>query len=664
MSGEPPKKKRRYSGSNMTGESAESLRQQRCHLPIYSARGRLNLEIRKTSSAIIIGETGSGKTTQIPQYLYESGMAREGMIACTQPRRVAAITVAQRVAMEMGVELGKQVGYCVRFDDMTSPGTKIKYMTDGMLLREAILDPLLSKYAVVILDEAHERTIHTDVLFGVIKDAQQKRKKGKACPLKVIVMSATMDVDHFSTYFNNAPVLYIEGREHPIELLYSSMPQSDYLFAAIVTVFQIHQDEPPGHDILVFLTGQEEIEAMLKSVKDIAKDLPSDCPQLLVCPMYAALPPGQQLKIFQPTPAGSRKVILATNIAETSITIQGIKHVIDTGKVKAKSYQPGSGLDLLKVQWVSKSQAWQRTGRSGREDSGTCWRLYTENQFQELRENTIPEIQRCNLSSVVLQLLALGIPNILRFDFMDKPSAESIINAVDQLNLLAAVEKKDKVQLTSLGKKMAIFPLEPRLSKVILMAKEYNCLEEILTIVSLLSVESVLFTPHNKREDAHAARKKFTSSDGDHIMLLNIYRAYKAVKGNKQWCFENFINMRHMRNALDIRHQLREMCVRAGLPIQSCGPDTSAIRKCISSGQFMNTAELQREGEYVTLDRRQSVSIHPSSCLFQCKPAYVLYNELVYTTKCYMRNICVVDPEWLYEAAPTYFKRRYGGKNR
>ncbi|XP_070532623.1 ATP-dependent RNA helicase DHX33-like [Ptychodera flava] len=658
MSGEPMKKKRRLSGFGMIA-STDELYEQRCSLPIYPARSKLVNEIRKTSSVIVIGETGSGKTTQIPQYVSEAGLVKNAMIACTQPRRVAAITVAQRVAMEMNVELGKEVGYCVRFDDMTSAQTKIKYMTDGMLLREALLDPLLLRYNMVILDEAHERTIHTDVLFGIVKDAQKKRKDGVHHPLKIVVMSATMDVDHFSRYFNNCNVLYLEGRQYPIEIFYCNQPQSDYLFSAVVSIFQIHQEEPPGHDILVFLTGQEEIEAVVKSVRDIAQDLSTDYPRLFVCPMYAALPPSQQLKIFQPTPQGARKVIIATNIAETSVTIQGIKHVIDTGKVKARSYRAGSGLDILKVQWLSKAQAWQRTGRSGREDSGTCWRLYTEEEFEALPDNTIPEIQRCNLASVVLQLLALGIPNILEFDFIDKPSSEAIIGALDQLHLLSAVEKTDQIQLTPFGKRMVMFPLEPQFSRILLMAKEYSCLEEVLTIVSMLSVESVLHTPHSKRENALAARKKFESSDGDFIMLLNIYKAYRAVKGNKEWCFENFINGRHMQTALDVRQQLHGMCLKARLTIQSCGQNTSAIRKCMTSGLFMNSAELQRDGEYLTLDRRQSVYIHPSSCLFQCKPAYVLYSELVHTSKCYMRNLCVVDPEWLYEAAPTYFKRRY-----
>ncbi|XP_071798276.1 ATP-dependent RNA helicase DHX33-like isoform X1 [Asterias amurensis] len=654
-----PKRQKFSHGNNANGmDQSEKLYQHRCSLPIYTARSKLMRELRKNTSSIVIGETGSGKTTQIPQFLLEAGICKGGMIACTQPRRVAAISIANRVSSEMSVNIGEKVGYCVRFDDTTSPETKIKYMTDGMLLREAILDPKLLRYSFIILDEAHERTVHTDVLFGVVKKAQKIRAGNDHKSLKIVVMSATMDVDHFSQYFNDAPVLYLQGRQHPIKLLYSHEAQSDYLFAALVAIFQIHQKYPAEEDMLVFLTGQEEIESMVRSIKEVAMDLPSDCPELVVTPMYAALPPHQQLKVFQPAPSGKRKIILSTNIAETSVTIPGIKHVIDTGKVKAKSYQPGSGLDMLKVQWVSQAQAWQRTGRAGREDSGSCWRLYTENEFARLPANTVPEIQRCNLANVVLQLLALNIRDVLNFDFMDPPSKESLRSALDQLKLLGALDKENSKQLTSIGRQMSVFPLEPRLSRVILASAHHGCLEEILTIVSLLSVESIQHSPHNKREAAFAAWRKFVSSEGDHVTLLTIYRAYRGVKGNKDWCFDNFVHQRNMRHAIEIRTQLRGLCVKANLPLVSCGQDTTPVRKCLVQGLFMNSAELQRDGSYITLDRKQTVSIHPSSCLFQCKPAYVLYNELVQTTKCYMRNVCVIDPEWLYDVAPEYFRQR------
>ncbi|XP_030042031.1 ATP-dependent RNA helicase DHX33 [Microcaecilia unicolor] len=636
-----------------------SVELQRRNLPIFQARAQLVGQLRQLDSVVLIGETGSGKTTQVPQYLYEAGIGRQGIIAVTQPRRVAAISLATRVSEEKKTELGKLVGYTVRFEDVKSEETKIKFLTDGMLLREAIGDSLLRGYSSVILDEAHERTVHTDVLFGIVKAAQKKRKELGKLPLKVIIMSATMDVDQFSQYFNGAPVLYLEGRQHPIQIYYTKQPQSDYLQAALISVFQIHQEAPSSQDILVFLTGQEEIEAMTKTCRDIAKHLPDGQPQMMVMPLYASLPPSQQLRVFQGTPKGCRKVILSTNIAETSITITGIKYVIDTGMVKAKKYNPESGLEILAVQRVSKAQAWQRTGRAGREDNGVCYRLYTEDDFEKFDKMTIPEIQRCNLASVMLQLLALKIPNVLTFDFMSKPSPDAVQAAVEQLDLLGAVERKgDQVILTPLGRKMAAFPLEPRFSKTILLSPKFHCTEEILSIISLLSVDSVLYNPPSKRDEIQAVRKKFISSEGDHITLLNIYRAFRNLGKSKDWCRENFVNSRNMATVSDVRSQLRDICIKMSMPIESSRTDLVNIRQCLAHGLFMNTAELQPDGTYTTISMRQPVAIHPSSVLFHCKPACVVYNELLHTSKCYMRDLCVVDADWLYEAAPEYFRRK------
>ncbi|KAM6192661.1 ATP-dependent RNA helicase DHX33 isoform 2-T2 [Sarcoramphus papa] len=548
------------------------------------------------------GETGSGKTTQLPQYLYEAGIGRQGIIAVTQPRRVAAITLAARVSDEKKTELGKLVGYTVRFDDLTSAETRIKFLTDGMLLREAIGDPMLRKYSVVILDEAHERTIHTDILFGVVKAAQKKRKELGKLPLK---------------------------------------------------------EAPSSQDILVFLTGQEEIEAMTKTCRDIAKHLPDGCPQMMVMPLYASLPYFQQQRVFQAAPKGCRKVILSTNIAETSITIAGIKYVVDAGMVKAKKYSPEIGLEVLAVQRVSKAQAWQRTGRAGREDSGICYRLYTEDEFEKFDRMTIPEIQRCNLASVMLQLLALRIPNVLTFDFMSKPSPDAIQAAIEQLDVLGAVERKeDQLVLTPLGRKMAAFPLEPKFSKTILLSRKFHCTEEILTIVSLLSVDSVLYNPPARRDEVQSVRKKFISSEGDHLTLLNVYRAFKNVSGNKEWCKENFVNSRNMMLVSDVRAQLRDICLKLSMPIESSRSDTGNIRRCLAHSLFMNAAELQPDGTYRTVDSHQLVAIHPSSVLFHCKPACVVYNGLLHTNKCYMRDLCVVDADWLCDAAPDYFRRK------
>ncbi|XP_059405372.1 ATP-dependent RNA helicase DHX33 [Carassius carassius] len=641
------------------GHAPFSVDAQRKQLPIYQSRTQLINQIRQLHNTVFIGETGSGKTTQIPQYLYEAGIGRQGIIGITQPRRVAAISLAARVAEEKKVQLGKLVGYTVRFEDVTSSETKLKFMTDGMLLREAISDPLLLRYTVVILDEAHERTVHTDVLFGVVKAAQRKRIAQNKIPLKVVVMSATMDVDLFSDYFNKSPVLYLEGRQHPIQIYYTKQPQSDYLQAALVSIFQIHQEAPASHDILVFMTGQEEIEALARTCRDISKHLPESCGPMTVVPLYASLPPAQQLRVFQPAPKGSRKVILSTNIAETSITISSIKYVIDTGMVKAKRYNPDSGLEVLAVQRVSKAQAWQRSGRAGREDAGSCYRLYTEEEFDNFTNMTVPEIQRCNLASVILQLLALGVPDVLNFDFMSKPSPESLRTAVEQLCILGAVDRKDDhVYLTPLGKKMACFPLEPRYSKTLLISPDFSCAEEILTIISLLSVDSVLYNPPARRDDVLAVRKKFISSEGDHMTILNIYRAFKKVSGNKDWCRENFVNSRNMGLVSEVRAQLRDICIKMNMKLESSLSDLANVRRCLAHGLFMNAAELQPDGSYVALDTHQPVAIHPSSVLFQAKPACVVFNELLHTSRCYMRDLCLVDADWLQEAAPEYFRRK------
>uniref|UniRef100_A0A8B9LUU8 ATP-dependent RNA helicase DHX33 n=1 Tax=Astyanax mexicanus TaxID=7994 RepID=A0A8B9LUU8_ASTMX len=607
------------------------LDSQRKQLPIYQARSQLLSQLRQLHNAVLIGETGSGKTTQIPQYLYEAGIGRQGLIGVTQPRRVAAISLAGRVAQEKNCSLGKLVGYTVRFEDVTSSETKIKFMTDGMLLREAIGDPLLLRYTVVILDEAHERTIHTDVLFGVVKSAQRKRKEHNKIPLKVLVMSATMDVDLFSQYFNKSPVLYLEGRQHPIQIYYTKQPQSDYLQAALVSIFQIHQEAPSSHDILVFMTGQEEIEALARTCRDIAKHLPDTCGPMTVIPLYASLPPTQQLRVFQPAPKGCRKVILSTNIAETSITISGIKYVIDTGMVKAKRYNPDSGLEVLAVQRVSKAQAWQRAGRAGREDSGSCYRLYTEEEFD----------------------------NLIKMYLFSEKLRDHISFSDFQLDLLGAVERKDdQVILTPLGKKMAYFPLEPRYAKTILISPEFSCTEEVLTILSLLSVDSVLYNPPARRDEVLAVRKKFISSEGDHMTLLNIYRAFKKVSGNKEWCRENFVNSRNMGLVAEVRSQLRDICIKLGLKLESSQSELVNVRRCLARGMFTNAAELQPDGSYVALDTHQPVSIHPSSVLFQAKPAYLVFNELLHTSRCYMRDLCLVDSDWLQEAAPEYFRRK------
>nr|CAI5821645.1 unnamed protein product [Callosobruchus analis]CAI5832140.1 unnamed protein product [Callosobruchus analis] len=386
----------------LNGKPKLSIQDQRKKLPIFDKRNKLIELIQKHKTLIILGETGSGKTTQIPQFIYSAQIHQNGKIGITQPRRVAAISIATRVAAEIEMQVGELVGYSVRFHDETSKKTKIKFLTDGMLLREAMFDRLLMEYNVIILDEAHERTIHTDVLFGIVKKAQKVREDRN-----IIIMSATMDVDHFSKYFNNCQAVYIEGRTYPVSLHYTIKPHDDYEAACVATFFKIHKDAPPD-DVLIFLTGQEEIETCANRIRTLSKQPDVIGPPLKIYTLYAAQSNSQQMSVFQPSPANTRKVIISTNIAETSVTISGIKYVIDSGMVKVRTFHPTTGLEMLKVQKISQEQAWQRTGRAGRDSEGHCYRLYTRSQFELMRKTTVPEIQRANLCTVSLQLLSLG----------------------------------------------------------------------------------------------------------------------------------------------------------------------------------------------------------------------------------------------------------------
>ncbi|KAH0554200.1 ATP-dependent RNA helicase DHX33 [Cotesia glomerata] len=627
-----------------------NLQQQRKSLPVYKLRKRLLEEIRNYNSLIIIGETGSGKTTQIPQLLLHSGIAgSSGCIGITSPRRVAAVSVARRVAQEQSVELGKLVGYCVRFDDVTSSQTRIKFLTDGMMVREAMTDENLSEYSVVILDEVHERSVSTDVLLGVARRAQNIRKHKNLPPLKLIIMSATMDVDKFAKYYQ-APVVYLEGRQHPVQIYHAIKSQDDYAFSALVTAFQIHREAPANEDILIFLTGQEEIEAAAVAARQVAKQLDGKgYPNLKVFPLYSALPTFQQLEAFKSSAIGMRKLVLSTNVAETSVTISGIRHIIDTGVVKVRTHHPTTGLDILKIEKVSKAQAWQRTGRAGRECPGKCYRTYTKDEFSQMREMPIPEIQKCSLVGVALQLLAIGI-DITTFEFMDKPPKESIDVAVSCLEKLGAV-KGNPPQLTTLGRTMSLFPLDPRFTKVLLASVEHQCLHEALTVIAILSGESIFTEPPTKREQALTARLKFISPEGDHVTLLNVFKNYTSLNDNrkKTWCFDNFMHHRNLEYATEIRAQLARLTERANLEQSSCGSNTERLRKALLEGLSGNLAELQRDNTYMILSSRQPVTIHPSSTLYSSKPPLVLFTEVVATGRCYIRSLSVIESSWIHE---------------
>lgn len=630
-------------------KTSKSMIEQREGLPIFKLREELIKAVYDNQMLVVIGETGSGKTTQITQYLAEAGYTARGRIGCTQPRRVAAMSVAKRVAEEYGCRLGAEVGYTMRFEDCTSPETKIKYMTDGMLLRECLIDPDMKQYSIIMLDEAHERSISTDVLFGLMKKAVMKRKD-----LKLIVTSATLDSVKFSEYFFGSPIFTIPGRMFPVEILYTKEPENDYLDAALITVMQIHLTEPPG-DILVFLTGQEEIDTACEILFERLKTLGPDSPDLIILPVYSALPSEMQSKIFEPAAPGSRKVIIATNIAETSLTIDGIFYVVDPGFVKQNVFNAKTGMDSLVVTPISQAQGKQRSGRAGRTGPGKCYRLYTERAYRdEMLATNVPEIQRTNLASTVLSLKAMGINDLLSFDFMDPPPMETLIMAMEGLHALSALD--DEGLLTRLGRRMAEFPLEPQLSKTLIMSVHLGCADEILSIVSMLSVQNIYYRPKERAEQADQRKARFHQNEGDHLTLLCVYNAWKNHNFSNTWCMENFIQQRSMKRAQDIRKQMLGIMDRHKLDVLSCGKNSVKVQKALCSGYFRAVCKRDPQDGYRTLVDNQIVYIHPSSAVYQKQPEWLIYHELLFTTKEYMREVCAIDPKWLVEYAPSFFK--------
>jgi len=658
------KKKKRKKGSDSSSSSSEeeeeispaarkrqTMAEVRRSLPVFPFREGLLAAVEEHQVLIIEGETGSGKTTQVPQYLHEAGYTRDGLkVGCTQPRRVAAMSVAARVAEEMGGKLGNEVGYSIRFEDCTSERTKLKYMTDGMMLREFLVDPTLAGYSVIIIDEAHERTLHTDILFGLLKDIVRFRPD-----LKLLISSATLDSAKFSDFFDEAPIFRIPGRRYPVNIYYTKSPEANYIDAAAVTILQIHVTQELG-DILLFLTGQEEIEACQELLTDRIKAIGSKMRELIILPIYANLPTDMQAKIFEPTPPNARKVILATNIAETSLTIDGIAYVIDPGYSKQNYFNPRSGMESLKVVPISRASANQRAGRAGRVGPGKCFRLYTQWAYEnEMEENTTPEIQRVNLGNVVLQLKCLGIHDLLHFDYLDPPSSETLMLALEQLYALKALNHKG--ELTILGRKMAELPVDPMMGKMILSADEFKVVEEILTIAAMLSVNGAIFyRPKDKALHADTARKGFHHPDGDHQTLLNVYAEWEAAQFSPQWCQEVFVQYRSMKRARDIREQLAGLMERVEVALTSNPCDSAAIRKAVTAGYFYHVAKFSKGGVYKTVKKQQTVLMHPTSCLGEDLPRCVVYHELVLTSKEYMRAVSVVEPKWLTELAPHYYK--------
>ena len=659
-----------------------SLLEKRSALPIYGAKRKIQKLVRKYQIVLLVGETGCGKTTQVPSYILE--MEPDLGIACTQPRRVAATSVSERVATELDVELGEEVGYCIRFDNKSNDKTKIKYMTDGMLLREAMIDPMLSKYSVIIIDEAHERTMDTDVLLGVMKPLLQKRPE-----LRLLVMSATLEREKFQRFFPSAPIVDVSGRMFGVDVFYTKAPESNYVEAAIRTALQIHLFEGPG-DVLIFLCGEDEIEQCVERLEmsvpnaiETEQKKQASLPEkerrevctdpVVLLPLYSALPPQKQRRVFEtPSDPRARKIVVATNIAETSLTIDGVVFVVDCGFSKQKIFNPKLRIESLLVTPISQASAEQRAGRAGRTKPGKCFRLYTSESFKtQLPLQTHPEILRSNLASVILDMKMMGVDNLVTFDFIDPPAPLTLMRALELLNWMGALDLDGN--LTEYGKQMALFPVEPELASMMLKGREWGCAAEMAQMAAMLSIQTPFLSGGAQYQGGAArARDQWQHPTGDHLSLLTIFQAYLENGGQRggsqadQWAKDNFLHHRNLAQASSIyrqllghmkRHDLLEPTTEGAKRAAECvkvDPDgrfSNHIRRAILAGFFTKVAmALPSKGEYQPLKDNAKAIIFPGSFL-KHRPSMVIYNEIVLTSNTYLRTVTSISDDWLLEAA-------------
>ncbi|CAI2319234.1 unnamed protein product [Caenorhabditis sp. 36 PRJEB53466] len=670
----------------------------RPQLPIDIVEQQLMYELATQQTLIIIGETGSGKSTQVPQLCVRAGLAENGAIAVTEPRRVAAVSLATRVALEMGTNIAGKVGYHVRFENATSQHTKIEYMTDGIVLRKALIRPLLEQYSTVIIDEAHERSLHSDVLMCILKKCQEQRKDTET-PLRLIIMSATLQADKFKSYFNNAKVVLVAGRTFPIEVMHiepkrdKSFSATDYIYNTVVCVKHLHLTEPKGHDILVFLTGSEEIESVAGQLAELNAFFPASADVLMPVPLYAALRPEKQKEAFRKTPQGARKVIISTNIAETSVTIPGIRIVVDSGKVKTKRYDASDRIDVLKVHNVSKAQAKQRAGRAGRDAPGKCYRLYSREDFKNFEAENMPEILRCNLSATFLELIKLGMKNPHKLALIDRPEPKNIDAALLELTSLGAIRpvslQRSLFVLTDIGNVFCMYPLPPDHARILYTAQKEGCIMEAIKIVAAMQTDALFSGAHSDSQseaEVERARKRFETREGDHLSLLNLVLASNVFfeqlnkktqtderfgKGTRtlekeynsairKYCNDNMINEQHLKTASLIEEQLKEIAIEQKVPFSTCGADFTKLRKCLAQGLFLNSCEYNRQEDRYQLMINPAITmkIHPSSVLSRSKPAYIVFSELMKTNDLYALQVSLIDGDWVRPLIAEHKKMR------
>ncbi len=635
------------------------------NLPVSQKKEQIAEAIRDNQVVVIAGETGSGKTTQIPKICLDLGLGARGLIGHTQPRRLAARTVASRVAEELKVPFGEQVGYQVRFTDQVTEKTLVKLMTDGILLAETQNDRFLNRYEVLIIDEAHERSLNIDFLLGYLKQLLPKRPD-----LKVIITSATIDVERFSKHFSNAPVIEVSGRTFPVDLLYRPLIELDddeerdydqYLHQGIVEAVEeitaIEKERKWGsgpRDILIFLPGEREIRETAEVLRK-AKFLHTE-----ILPLYARLSAKEQNRVFQSH--SGRRIVLSTNVAETSLTVPGIRYVIDPGTARISRYSYRSKVQRLPVEAVSQASANQRKGRCGRVAEGLCIRLYSEEDFVGRPEFTDPEIRRTNLASVILQMLNLRLGNIAHFPFVDAPDNRYIRDGFRLLHELGAVD--DKERLTQVGRQLSKLPIDPRIARMVLAGAEHKALNEVLIIASALSAQDPRERPHDKQQQADEKHRQWKDDNSDFLAFVNLWNGYEEQRQElsssqfRKWCHKQFLSYLKMREWRDVHHQLKLMSKELKLEFNDNPAGFDDVHKSLLPGLLSHLGMKLEDREYLGA-RNRKFHVFPGSALFKKQPRWIMAAELVETSKLYARQVAKIEPEWVERYAKHLTKHSY-----
>ncbi len=619
-------------------------------LPVSARADEIAELIRKHQVVVVAGETGSGKTTQLPKICLQAGCGVKGMIGHTQPRRIAARTVANRIAEELKVPLGEAVGYQVRFTDQSSPNSYIKLMTDGILLAEIQHDRYLSKYDTLIIDEAHERSLNIDFLLGYLKNLLPQRPN-----LKIIITSATIDVEKFSAHFNGAPIVEVSGRSYPVEIVYKHPDdtESDRDQMIVDCLRDIQANQKQG-DVLVFLSGEREIREVNLALKR------AQLPHTEIVPLYARLSLAEQSKIF--SAHRGRRVVLSTNVAETSLTVPGIRYVIDTGRARVSRYSFRTKVQRLPIEAISQASANQRAGRCGRVSEGVCYRLYSEEDFQGRSEFTDPEIIRTNLAAVILQMLHLKIGDIRSFPFVDAPDHRMISDGFKLLEELQVVTTSGK--LTALGKRIVHIPLDPRFARMLLEAAKNGCLSEVMVITTGLSIQDPRERPADKQQAADQSHKKWQEPDSDFISLLNLWRHFEEQRQQlsanqySRYCKANYVSYLRMREWRDLHHQVHSACRALKLSDNSQPGKSDDIHRSLLSGLLGQVGILQDKWEYLGT-RNRKFFIFPGSGLSKKPPKWVMAGSLMETSKQYALTVAKIDSDWLEPLAAHLVKKSY-----